>query len=187
MARWFFHNASPHSTALIEAHIPGLRRFARALLRGDRDRADDLVQDTLERALSRWRHRHRDCELREWIYTILYNHFLNDQRRQRRHAANNAATAFFQSDLPRIGGCQEGALICTDLLWGFAELPDEQRSVLLLVGVEDFSYVEAARILGVPIGAVISRLSRGRECLRQYTAGDRCRAITAAGEALDDY
>jgi RNA polymerase sigma-70 factor (ECF subfamily) len=100
MARWFFHNASPHSTALIEAHIPGLRRFARALLRGDRDRADDLVQDTLERALSRWRHRHRDCELREWIYTILYNRFLNDQRRQRRHAANKRRDSILSERSP---------------------------------------------------------------------------------------
>ncbi len=105
--------------------------------------------------------------------TILYNRFLSDQHRQRRHAAYNAATAFFQGDLPHIDGGQEGALIYRDLLRGFAELPDEQRSVLLLVGVEDFSYVEAARILGVPIGTVMSRLSRGRERLRQHMAGDR--------------
>jgi RNA polymerase sigma-70 factor, ECF subfamily len=168
-----FRKTDPHSAGLIEAHIPGLRRFARALLRGDQDRADDLVQDTLERALSRWHQRRCERELRGWIYTILYNRFLSDRHRQRRRAAHNAATAFFQSDLPRIDGGQEGALIYRDLLRGFAELPTEQRSVLLLVGVEDLSYVETARILGVPIGTVMSRLSRGRERLRQYMAGDR--------------
>lgn len=76
-----------------------------------------------------------------------------------------------KADQPGVDGGQEGALAQRDLLRGFAELPEEQRSVLLLVGVDDFSYKEAARILGVPIGTVMSRLSRGRERLRQYMNG----------------
>jgi RNA polymerase sigma-70 factor (ECF subfamily) len=69
------------STPLLETYIPGLRRFARALLRGDRERADDLVQDTLERALLSWRLRRAEGELRGWLYTILYNRFLSDRER----------------------------------------------------------------------------------------------------------
>jgi RNA polymerase sigma-70 factor, ECF subfamily len=171
----FFGNASPKSTVLIEAHIPGLRRFARALLRGDLERADDLVQDSLERALSRWHQRRRESDLRGWIYTILYNRFVSDQHRQRRQAERNALAEDLEDGLPGIDGGQEEALIHRDLLRGFARLPEEQRSVLLLIGVEDFSYAEAARILGVPIGTVMSRLSRGRERLRRYMEGGRDR------------
>jgi hypothetical protein len=78
-------------------------------------------------------------------------------------------------DLPTADGGQNSALIYRDLLRGVAALPQEQRAVLLLVRVEDFSYKDAARILGVPIGTVMSRLSRGRERLRQYMNGDRAK------------
>jgi RNA polymerase sigma-70 factor, ECF subfamily len=166
----------PSSTALLEAHIPGLRRFARALLRGDQDRADDLVQDSLERALSRWHQRRPDGNLHSWIYTILYNCFLTDrQRRLRRKVWNGSLAAIVEEDLPRIDGGQEGMLAYRDLLRGFAKLPEDQRAVLLLIGVQDFSYAEAARILGVPIGTVMSRLSRSRERLRQYMDGNHGR------------
>jgi RNA polymerase sigma-70 factor (ECF subfamily) len=173
--RSFLGNANPNSTALLEAYVPELRRFARALLHGDRERADDLVQDSLERALSHWQQRRCEGDLRGWVYTILYNRFLSDQHRQRPHAEHNALTEDLEDDLPGIDGGQEGALAHRDLLGGFAELPEEQRSVLLLIGVEDFSYAEAARILGVPIGSVMSRLSRGRERLRRYMDADRAR------------
>src|SRR5262245_40635074 len=79
-----YGEAMPDRAALIEAQIPGLRRFATALLRGDRERADDLVQDTLERALSRWHLRRVEGNLRGWLYTILYNRFLTDQQRLKR-------------------------------------------------------------------------------------------------------
>jgi RNA polymerase sigma-70 factor (ECF subfamily) len=78
-----------------------------------------------------------------------------------------------EAQLPGMAGGQEGALVHRDLLRGFAELPEEQRSVLFLVGVEDLSYEEAARILGVPTGTVMSRLSRSRERLRRFMNGDR--------------
>lgn len=167
---------SSNSIALLEAHVPGLRSFARALLRGDRAGADDLVQDTLERALSRWELRRVEGDLRGWLYTILYNRFLSNQGRQNRRGACDALTEIVENKLPGVDGGQEWALAYRDLLRGFAELPDEQRSVLLLIAVEDFTYKEAARILGAPIGTVMSRLSRGRERLRQYMNGDPPRA-----------
>ncbi len=165
--------APGHATEHLEAHIPGLRRYAYALLRGDREGADDLVQDSLERALSCWHQRRNDGDLRGWVYTILYHRFLTDRRRQRRDIGHRALTDILETEQPSVEGGQEGALAHRDLLRGFAQLPEEQRSVLLLIAVEDFSYREAARVLGLPIGTVMSRLSRGREHLRQYMSGDR--------------
>ena len=167
--------ATPNSTALLEAHIPGLRRFACALLRGNQEHADDLVQDSLERALSNWHRRRLEADLRSWVYTIVYNRFLTERRRQRRYAAYHSLAECVDQDLPTADGGQNSALIYRDLLRGVTALPQEQRAVLLLVGVEDFSYKDAARILGVPIGTVMSRLSRGRERLRQYMNGDRAK------------
>jgi len=170
---WSRHSngeAMPDRAALIEAQIPGLRRFACALLRGDREGADDLVQDTLERALSHWNLRRNQGNLKGWLYTILYNRFLSDQHRLRRRHPHDALTQ--ETELPGIDGGQHSVLEHRDLLRGFATLPKEQRAVLLLVGVEDLSYQEAARVLGVPIGTVMSRLSRGRERLRRFIHGD---------------
>ena len=165
--------AAPNSTALLETHIPGLRRFACALLRGNQEHADDLVQDSLERALSNWHRGRLEADLRSWVYTIVYNRFLTERRRQRRYAAYHSLAECVDQDLPTADGGQNSALIYRDLLRGVAALPQEQRAVLLLVGVEDYSYKDAARMLGVPIGTVMSRLSRGRERLRQYMNGER--------------
>jgi len=177
--------ADGNSTALLEAHIPGLRRFARALLRGNQENADDLVQDSLERALANWRLRRLDADLRAWVYTIVYNRFLTEKRRQRRYTRHHSLTECLDQDLPAVEGGQGSALIHRDLLRGFAELPQEQRAVLLLVGVEDFSYKDAARILGIPIGTVMSRLSRGRERLRQYIDGE-CLAADVSLPRMND-
>jgi RNA polymerase sigma-70 factor, ECF subfamily len=158
--------------ASIEPHIPGLRRFARALVRGDRERADDLVQDSLERALSRWQSRRAAGDLRGWLYTILYNRFLSEQHRQKRRGVHDTLTEAIEAELPQIRGGQDEALEHRDLLRAFAALPEEHRSVLFLVGVEDLSYEQAAQVLGVPIGTVMSRLSRGRERLRAFMNRD---------------
>ena len=158
--------------SLIEAHIPGLRRFACALLRGDRNGADDLVQDCLERAVSRWHLRRVEGDVRGWLYTILYNRFLSDKHRQRRRGVHDALLEVAEAELPGVDGGQNWALEHRDLLRAFAALPEEQRSVVLLIGVEDLSYEQAARVLGVPIGTVMSRLSRGRERLRHHMNGD---------------
>jgi len=162
--------AMPDRAALIEKQIPGLRRFARALLRGDQEAADDLVQDALERALSHWNLRRNQGNLRGWLYTILYNRFLSDRHRVRRRGRHDVLTQ--ETELPGIDGGQHAVLEHRDLLRAFGTLPEEQRAVLLLVGVEDLSYQEAARVLGVPIGTVMSRLSRGRERLRRAIHGE---------------
>jgi RNA polymerase sigma-70 factor (ECF subfamily) len=187
--RSFSGDAILNSTALLEAHIPGLRRFAGALLRGDRERADDLVQDTLERALSGWHLRRVKGDLRGWLYTILYNRFLTDRNREKRRGASGASREIAEDEVPMVKGGQEVALEYRDLLRAFATLPAEQRSALLLIAVEDFSYEEAARLLGVPIGTVMSRLSRGRERLRQHINGDRTQArlgLTNDGDTQSD-
>jgi RNA polymerase sigma-70 factor, ECF subfamily len=161
-------NRTAESATDIEAHIQGLRVFARSLLRGDHERADDLVQDSLERALSHWHKFRRDGNLRSWLFAILYNRFITEQTRRRREFAHRSLDDLAAKELPGFHGAQEPALVYRDLLRGFAELPYDQRTVLLLICAEDFSYDEAARVLGVPIGTVMSRLSRGRTRLRQY-------------------
>ncbi len=147
---------------LIEPHIPALRRYAFALLR-DRDRADDLVQDTLERALSRWLLRRADGDVRAWLFTILRNLHVSRWRRERRRGGT---VDLDESAVPGVPARQEAALEVHDVLAALEQLPEEQKSLLLLVGVEDFSYDDAARILGMPIGTVMSRLSRARQRLR---------------------
>jgi RNA polymerase sigma-70 factor (ECF subfamily) len=132
-----------------------------------------LLQDSLVRALSGWRGRRCNGNLRAWLYTIVYNGFVTDQRRRRlRQICCPSLTEVVENDLPGVDGGQETLLAYRDLRRGLADLPDDQRVVLLLISVEDFSYEEAARILGVPIGTVMSRLSRGRERLRQYMNGN---------------
>jgi len=150
--------------ALLEPHIPALRRYAWALLR-DADAADDLVQDTLERAIARWRLRRRNGDLRAWLFTIERNLFLSAVRQRARRGPHLGVSAL--EDVASEAGHQDGAVQARDVLAGLDTLPEEQRSVLLLVGVEGLSYAEAASVLGVPRGTVMSRLSRGRQKLRQ--------------------
>lgn len=151
--------------ALIEPQIPALRRYAFALLR-DREAADDLVQDTLERALSAWSGRRRDGDLRAWLFTIERNLFLGALRRRGRRGVDVGAETLEQ--VPDPGSDPEAGLGARDVLAGLDTLPEEQRSVLLLVAVEDLSYAEAACVLGVPVGTVMSRLSRARERMRNF-------------------
>jgi RNA polymerase sigma factor (sigma-70 family) len=148
--------------ALLEPLIPALRRFAWALVR-DHDAADDLVQDTLERALQRWGQRRADGDLRAWLFTILRNlHVSALRQRQRRgpHVDIDDATT------PAVAARQDAGLEMQDMLAALDQLPEEQKSLLLLVGVEDLSYDDAAKVMGVPAGTVMSRLSRGRQRLR---------------------
>jgi RNA polymerase sigma-70 factor, ECF subfamily len=154
--------------ALIEEQIPRLRRYGRALT-GDRSLADDLVQDTLERALSRfhlWRH---GSDLRAWLFTIMHNIFVNQVRSRVRHQ-HEALESDAAVEAMRVS--EPDWLELRDLDSALAQLPHEQRAVLLLVGLEQFTYEEAARVLQIPIGTVMSRLSRGRERLRAVLAGD---------------
>jgi RNA polymerase sigma factor (sigma-70 family) len=153
---------------LIEPLIPALRRFAFALVR-DHAAADDLVQDTLERALQHWSSRRDDGDLRAWLFTILRNLHVGSHRQASRRGWT---LSIDDVDLPKEGG-QEAAVEVHDVLAAVDHLPEEQKSLLLLIGVEDFSYDEAARILGLPIGTVMSRLSRARRRLRSIVEGGR--------------
>lgn len=147
---------------LIEPLIPALRRYARTLL-NDRSAADDLVQDCLERAIAHWEERRADGNVRSWIFAILHNLAVTQLRRRTAQMPHvDLAAVEMWLSLP---ASQEDGLNYRALLAALRELPDDQRVVLLLVGVEDLSYTEAARVLSVPIGTVMSRLSRAREKL----------------------
>ena len=148
--------------ALLEPLIPALRRYAYALVR-DHDGADDLVQDTLERALSRWALRRSDGDLRAWLFTIQRNLHVSALRQGRRRGAH---VELDEATTPSTAAPQENGLEIQDILAALDQLPEEQKSMLLLVGVEDLSYDEAAKVMGVPTGTVMSRLSRGRQRLR---------------------
>ena len=150
---------------LIE-HLPRLRRYARALT-GDVIRADDLVQDTLERALVKLDLWQPGTDLRAWLFTLMHNLFLNQIRSYRppESALDDAL------DIPVSGGQME-ALGARDIHAALARLPPPQREVMLLIGLEQFGYAEAAQVLGVPVGTVMSRLSRARERMRQMLAGE---------------
>jgi RNA polymerase sigma-70 factor (ECF subfamily) len=145
---------------LIEPAIPALRRYARTFVR-DAGAADDLVQDTLERAISRWHQRRSDGDTRTWLFTILHNLAVNHLRRAARRGREVPLDDAGESDIA-VPSTQEDALRRDDILGAVGQLPDDQRSVLLLVSLEDVSYAEAARILDIPIGTVMSRLARAR-------------------------
>jgi RNA polymerase sigma-70 factor (ECF subfamily) len=156
--------------ALIEPLIPALRRYARALL-AERTASDDLVQDCLERAITRWHQRHPDGDARTWLFSILHNLAINRLRQQNRRGAHISIEDATDS-LAAVPASQEDALRHRDLVAALDVLPDEQRSVLLLVSVEDLSYAEAAKVLGIPIGTVMSRLARAREKLSKLMDRD---------------
>lgn len=150
-------------TAIV-AEIPHMRRYARALLR-DRDAADDLVQDALERAfvrLDQWR---EGDNPRRWLFTIMHHIFIDGLRRSRRQhaaadlpieAANGISTPPAQLD----------GLQSKDVLDALQAIAPERRAALVLVALEGFSYAEAANTLGIPTGTLMSRIARGREDLR---------------------
>jgi RNA polymerase sigma-70 factor, ECF subfamily len=146
----------------IVEHIPRLRRYARALV-GDRYAADDLVQDTLERAWNKFYLWRPGSDLRAWLFAIMHNVFVNQARRRR-----------YEVELPledmpamAVRATQSDHLELHDVDKALRTLPVEQREVVLLVVVEQLTYGEVSRALAIPIGTVMSRLSRARERLRQ--------------------
>src|SRR5256714_11394082 len=150
----------------IEAEIPRLRRYGRALAR-DVAAADDLVQDCLARALGKFHLWQDGTDLRAWLFTILHNQYVNQVRRGVREgtAVGLSETEPLLTRAPHQGKSLE----LRDLERAIAKLPEEQRSVILLVGLEGMHYEEVAEVLDVPVGTVRSRLSRGREALRRLT------------------
>lgn len=154
-------------THAIEEHIPRLRRYARALV-GDRAGADDLVQDTLERAWGRMHLWRQESDLRAWLFSIMHNLHVNQVHASRVRRAESLDDEVM--DFP-VRATQQDALVVRDLDRALGQLPDEQREVVLLVGLEQLPYDEVARLLEIPLGTVMSRLSRGREKLRALMTG----------------
>ncbi|MDD2879194.1 MAG: RNA polymerase sigma factor [Rhodoferax sp.] len=147
------------SPELLVAQIPSLRRYARALT-GNAWAADDLVQDTLERACSKWRLWLVGSNLRAWLFSVMHNLFINQLRQT---AAGQHLTLVDIADVVNELQAPESDTGQTlDLQRCLLRLPPEQREVLLLVSMEDMSYAEVAKVTGVPIGTVMSRLSRAR-------------------------
>jgi RNA polymerase sigma factor (sigma-70 family) len=155
----------------ILAELPSLRRYARALV-GDRAAADDLVQDTLERAwsqLAQWR---TGISLRPWLLSIMHNLRVDQVRRP---GLGVSPLDDEHLELPT-RATQTDRLEVRDLEHALSRLPQEQRAVVLLVALEEMSYEEVASALGIPVGTVMSRLARGRDRLRLILDGQQAGA-----------
>jgi RNA polymerase sigma-70 factor (ECF subfamily) len=147
----------------LSEHLPRLRRYARALT-GDRHAADDLVQDTVERALNKsalWR---PDSRLDAWLMTLMHNIFVNQLRTAAGRHTDSLETLPSE---PSARATQADGIEVRDIHGALARLSPEQREVLLLVTLEEYSYDETAHILDIPVGTVMSRLSRARDRMRQ--------------------
>ena len=153
-------------SSAILTELPRLRRYARAMV-GNRAAADDLVQDTLERAWSRLAQWQVGSDLRAWLFGIMHNLRVDQLRRP---GLNTQPMGEEEFEVP-IRATQSDYLELSDLEVALARLPEEQRAVLLLVALEEMSYEEVARTLEIPLGTVMSRLSRGRERLRLILNG----------------
>ena len=159
----------------VVAELPRLRRYARALLR-DSVAADDLVQDCLERALSRLSLFKAGTNMRSWLFTIMHNVHVNAVRRRYR-APDGEPLAAGIEDGVAVQPDQTTGLVARDIARALDLLPDDQRHVVLLVGLEEMSYKKTAEILNIPMGTVMSRLARGRERLRHLMEGDDTTAL----------
>jgi RNA polymerase sigma-70 factor (ECF subfamily) len=156
----------PHPELL--AAIPRLRRYAR-VLSGDAHRADDLVQDTLARAWEKRALWQAGSDLRAWLFTIMHNVFVNERAAARRDARTVSIDETGEAgevwQIP-VRGNQQARVELAEVLKQVGRLPDDQREVLLLAAVEELRYEEIAAMLAIPMGTVMSRLSRARGRLR---------------------
>lgn len=150
--------------AAIIGEIPRLRRYARALLR-DRDAADDLVQDCLERALAKMDSWRTGENPRRWLFTIMHHLFVDQTRRVKRRA-EVVVEGIEDGAAMSTPATQAETLASREIVEALAALSPDRRSALLLVAVEGFSYAEAAGVLGIPAGTLMSRIARGRDELR---------------------
>ena len=173
-----------HPSQLRE-QLPGLRRYARALT-GNAWAADDLVQDTLERACDKWRLWSAGTDLRAWLFTIMHNIHASDLRRTLRQQ-QLAPTGSWDQEAQQVAGAPSNSDMRLDLQHCLMQLPQEQRTVLLLVVLEDMSYAEVATITATPIGTVMSRLSRARsrlEALMNRPAATDTRSEPAGAQVI---
>lgn len=145
--------------------IPRLRRYARSLV-FDTSAADDLVQTTLERALAHWHQFDQRRDILVWTLSIAHNAFMDDRRRDKRATWVDGEAVI--DALPAVGNDLGLRL---DLLAALAKLPAEQRQPLLLVTLEQLTYAECAEVLHIPVGTVMSRISRARTALRDLLDG----------------
>jgi RNA polymerase sigma-70 factor (ECF subfamily) len=150
--------------AAILAEIPRLRRYARALLR-DRDSADDLVQDCLERALARMDNWRTGENPRRWLFTIMHHLFI-DQTRKTKRRAEVVMLTLDDSEALSSPAEQGESIASREIIDALQAISPERRAALVIVGIEGFSYAEAATMLGIPAGTLMSRVARGREELR---------------------
>lgn len=157
----------PGASNIVDLLVP-LRRYARSLTR-DTLRADDLVHDTLVRALETGQSLRPDTNLRTWMMTVLHNVFIDDQRR--RHVESRHAEALVRMGDDAVPPAQEGQVRLAQIRRAFGTLPEEQRAALHLVTIEGMAYADAAAVLGIPIGTLMSRLGRGRAALRAFEEG----------------
>lgn len=146
--------------------MPHLQRFALWLTRNPHS-AEDLVQSCLTKALTRKRQKGDERSLRAWLFTILYRHFIDGERRQKRY---RKLLSFFTGE-EELAHSAESTMIADDTLAQFAALPTDYRVILLLISVEGMSYKEAAETLDIPPGTVMSRLSRARKLLHEKLEG----------------
>ena len=149
----------------VEACVPALRRYARALTR-NADLADDLVQDSLERAIARRGLFRPTGPVRAWLFTILLNLYRNTLRASRRKGETVHLEAVPELSTP---AAQPGHIALAELARAIETLPLEQKEALLLITLEGLAYQEAADILGIPLGTLMSRLGRARAALRVLT------------------
>jgi RNA polymerase sigma-70 factor, ECF subfamily len=159
------------SPAALTTYIPALRRYA-LVLAGDRDLADDLVQETLSRAIEHLDRFTPGSNLRAWLRTILRNFYFNAYARRAGRIRSWRSDEEEIASGPSTEASQPHSVALTELWQALCALPLEQREVILLVGVEELSYEEAAAVLQVPIGTIRSRLSRARGKLL-HLSGER--------------
>ncbi len=162
----------PDRHSLLIEQIPHLRRYARVLHSGRVADADDLVQDTLERAFSKWRLWRGVGSVRPWLFSIMHNLFVDQCAVRGSTGAPQALDDLPEALHPAQAATQELRLQALETIAALQQLPVPLREVLLLVAVEDLRYADASRILDIPIGTVMSRLSRARRQLRALTDGE---------------
>lgn len=159
---------SPISRPDIRVDLVAMRRYARSLTRDDQD-ADDVVQDALLRAIERHETYQPDRDRRRWLLAIVHNVFFSSKRREASEARRNSR--FAETLVDRLEPAQENHARLVQIARDFAALPEHHRAVLHLTAIEGMSYQQAAETLGVPMGTVMSRLSRARAALRERELG----------------
>lgn len=151
----------------LEQCIPALRRYAYSLLH-QQDEADDLVQDCLERALKKQSLWQQGSSLRAWLFTMQHNIFINKLRSKGRQPEMTAETESLSHQLEP----DQTDVLIHDINFCMQQLPEDQQQVLLLVTVEGFTYKQVGKIMNIPLGTVMSRLSRARKTLQKIMNGE---------------